>query len=87
MEGLIRLLFDRRPGGTELLMLRQNHAEHLDRLGLLRHREAHTLTCREIEIVEKPTLINLAPDNRPCLLLKRLAGVAGNGGRTGETVE
>ena len=49
MARLIRLLFDRRPGGTELLMLRQEHAEHLNGLGVLRHREAHTLTRRDRE--------------------------------------
>jgi hypothetical protein len=84
---LIRLLFDRRPSGTELLMLGQDHAEHLDRLRRLRHREAHTLARRDIEVVEEPVFIDLPPDDGPGFLLKGLTGVAGDGGRTGKAVE
>jgi|UPI00059BD227 hypothetical protein len=84
---LIRLLFDCRPGGTELLMLGQNHAEHLDRLRRLRHRETHTLARRDIEVVEEPVFIDLPSDDGPGFLLKGITGVTGDGGRTGKAVE
>ena len=58
---LIRRLFDRRSGGTERLLFRKNDPKHLDGLGILRHREAHTLTRRVIEIVEKPVLLTFRP--------------------------
>ena len=53
LEGPVGLLFNRGSGGTKMLMLRQHHAEHLDRLGIFRHGEPDALTSRGVEIGEK----------------------------------
>ena len=86
-ERLIRLLFDRRPGGAEVLMFRQHDTEHLNGLGVFRHGKPNALTRGGIEIREETVFIDFAAHHGPRLLLKRVLGIPRNGGGTGKAVQ